>query len=246
MTPSEKYKTPIIGVIKTKPLSAKWTGREGKHGTIDYPSITYDVIEKQDETYVCNEWHKPGVPLLVHSSEVESYTEKTNAAYAKLIVIANSGVQILLDTLGAIVISDIVETLQDLYKDECRQQEVYENYRYLLLGPSGIGVKEHLEEHMKDEQKHRDILQRYLVSLNKIPTTDRHLIPTLEVYSLDSLMRLNLELETSTVEKYSIVVKGIEALNNPAHVALLNDLQNITSEETEHMQDLQRWLKEKL
>lgn len=170
----------------------------------------------------------------------------TENSYAKFIIVANSGVDALVGTFGNIMISDIIDTLQDLYKDECRQQEVYENYRYLLFGPSGIGVKEHLEEHMKEEQSHRDILQRYLVSLDQIPTIDRHPIPVLMEYSLESLMKLNLDLETKTVEKYSTVVKGIEALNNPIHVALLNDLQEITSQESEHMMDLQRWLKEKL
>lgn len=167
-------------------------------------------------------------------------------SYGKFIVAANSGREVLSDTLGDINGNDIVNTLQDLYKDECRQQDVYENYRYLLFGPQGIGVMEHLEEHMKEEQSHRSLLQRYIVSLGHFPTVDRHLIPTLGEYNLKSLMQLNLKLELEAVEKYSIVVKGIEGLNNLIHVALLNDLQEITSQETEHMQDLERWLKETL
>ncbi len=167
-------------------------------------------------------------------------------AYAKFIILANSGKKSLDETLGLITKGDIVGVLQELYKDECRQQEVYENYRYLLFGPAGIGVKEHLEEHMKEEQGHRDVLQRYIVSLNSVPTIDRHPIPIPNQMNLRGLMKLNLELEYSTVEKYSLVVKGLEKTDSAYHVALLNDLQTITSQETEHVQDLERWLRETL
>lgn len=142
--------------------------------------------------------------------------------------------------------SDILEVLQDLYMDECKQQEVYENYRYLLLGPHGIGVKEHLEEHMNEEQSHKDVLQRYIVSMDHVPTINRHAIPIPDAYNLKSLIRLNLKLETEAVEKYSIAIKAVEEIGNVLHAALLNDLQDIVSQETGHMQDLARWLKEEL
>ncbi len=165
-------------------------------------------------------------------------------SYGKFIVVANSGRKTLADTLGDIMAIDIVETLQDLLKEEYLQRDVYESYRYLLFGPQAIGVKEHLEEHMVEEMAHIDILQRYLVSLGQIPTTERHPIPVPITFNLRSLMELNLSLEQKALEKYSIVVKGLEALNNMAHVALLNDLQTITSQEQEHVHDLERWTKD--
>jgi bacterioferritin (cytochrome b1) len=167
-------------------------------------------------------------------------------SYAKFVVLAHSGREALADTLGDIVGVDIVETLQDLLKEEYRQRDVYESYRYLLFGASGIGVKEHLEEHMAEEMGHVDLLQRYIVSLGKVPTTERMPIPVPQEYNLRSLMAMNLELERTAVEKYSIVISGLENLGNRNHVALINDLQTIVSQEQEHVHDLERWTKEVL
>jgi bacterioferritin (cytochrome b1) len=167
-------------------------------------------------------------------------------SYGKFVVIANSGYESLVDTLGLITGFDIVATLQDLLMEEYLQRDVYESYRYLLFGASGIGVKDHLEEHMAQEMGHIDTLQRYIVSLGQVPTTERFPIPAPIQYNLNSLMLLNLELERKALEKYSIVVHGLEALNNKLHVALINDLETITSEEQEHCHDLERWIKDTL
>jgi len=101
-----------------------------------------------------------------------------------------------------------------------------------------------LDEHYDEETAHVRILQRYLVALNAIPTLERFPISKPDTNDLEGLMRLNHALEMEAVERYSIVAKGLEGLNDSKHVALINDLQTIASEETEHSQDLGRWLKE--
>ena len=165
-------------------------------------------------------------------------------SFAKFIVIANSGKKSLDETLGLINQGDIVAVLQELLKHEYLQKDVYETYQYLLLGPEGIAVSEHLDEHYDEETAHVRILQRYLVALNAIPTLERFPISKPDTNDLEGLMRLNHALEMEAVERYSIVAKGLEGLNDSKHVALINDLQTIASEETEHSQDLGRWLKE--
>lgn len=164
-------------------------------------------------------------------------------SHSKYIVAANSGREEMEEIFGRIDKDDLIETIQDLLLEEYLQRDVYENYRYLLFGPDGIGVKEHLEEHMLEEMEHIDILQRYLVSLGGIPSTDRKKIPVPEEYSLDGLMKLNLELENNAVEKYSLIINGLSEI--PEHIAIRIDLENILVQEQEHVHDLERWLKEK-
>lgn len=164
-------------------------------------------------------------------------------SFAKFIVLSNSGRKSLEETLGLVEQGDIVEVLQELLKLEYLQKDVYESYQYLLLGPEGISVAEHLDEHYDEETAHVRTLQRYLVSLGAIPTLERYEIPKPETNDLAGLMKLNYGLENDAVERYSVIAKGLENLNDSRHVALINDLQTIASEETEHSQDLGRWLR---
>lgn len=139
--------------------------------------------------------------------------------------------------------TDILDVLQELLKDEYLQRDLYENYRYLLFGADGIPIMEHLEDHLNEEMKHANTLQRYIVSLGGVPTTERHIIPHVEKGNLKELLHLNLKHEKAAVEKYSIAIKAIEEIGNVLHAALINDLEDITSDETNHAQDLERWLK---
>lgn len=170
--------------------------------------------------------------------------EKFRDSLSKLVVLAETDSETMTELYGDLKMSDICNVLQDLLLEEYRQRDVYESYRYMLFGPSGIPVKEHLEEHMNEEMEHVDILQRYIVSLNEVPVTKRLEIPAPKKMDLEGLMELNLELENLAVSKYSAVTKALEKLNHPAHVALINDIQTIVSQEQEHVHDLERWLRE--
>lgn len=163
-------------------------------------------------------------------------------SFGKFIVFANLGKEAK-RVVGDINSNDLIEVLQDLLKAEYLQRDIYESYRYLLFGAEGIAIKAHLEEHMVEEMVHIDTLQRYIVSLGGIPTLSREEIPTPNEYTLNSLLEMNLAKEKDAVEKYSIAIKAIENMNNILHAALLNDLEDIVSQEQEHVHDLERWLK---
>ncbi len=163
-------------------------------------------------------------------------------SFGKFIIFANLGKEAK-KVVGNVDANDLIAVLQDLLKAEYLQRDIYESYRYLLFGADGIAIKEHLEEHMVEEMSHIDTLQRYIVSLGGTPTLEREIIPTPTEYKLNSLLEMNLSKEKDAVEKYSIAIKAVENMNNILHAALINDLEDIVSQEQEHEHDLQRWLK---
>lgn len=166
-----------------------------------------------------------------------------NVTLAKLILLGKHRKETVAEVLGDISHDDVVDALQDLLKQEYLQRDVYESFRYLLFSPAGIPVREHLEEHMGEEMGHIDTLQRYIVGYGSVPTLVRLPVRDLGEYNLKSIMQYNLELEKDAVRNYSLTIGALEKLG-PEFVALKNELENIVVQESEHVHDLERWLKE--
>mgnify|MGYP007088036610 CR=1 FL=1 len=78
MTPSEKYKKPVIGTIVAQ-LSGKIT-QNGKTVTLALPEDTFEVIEiisqAGHKTYVCNQWNSPGIVQVVPEVFVKKFISK--------------------------------------------------------------------------------------------------------------------------------------------------------------------------
>lgn len=60
-------KMEVIGTITTKPITF------GRHV---FPAKDYEVIEIHEDIYITNQWYKAGVPQVVHSDMVETFTKK--------------------------------------------------------------------------------------------------------------------------------------------------------------------------
>jgi hypothetical protein len=80
MTPSEKFNKPVIGKIVTAPLEAEVRVSDQMEKT-SFPADTYEVIDVVptaggEKVYVCNQWHKSGVPQLVPECLVALFTPK--------------------------------------------------------------------------------------------------------------------------------------------------------------------------
>lgn len=134
--------------------------------------------------------------------------------------------------------------LNDLLMDEFLQRDLYQAYDFLLFGTDGIPVQEHLQEHLDEEMAHIRTLMRYITSLGGQPTTMRREIPFLERATLRGIMKLNLEYETTAVNKYAQVIKWLEDNGGSEMTPLRVDIETILSQEQEHKHDLERWLKE--
>lgn len=135
----------------------------------------------------------------------------------------------------------VCEMLQSLLQDEYLQRDVYEQYSYLLFGPSGIPVQEHLKEHLEEEMAHIETLQRYLTAFGEVPSVERKPIPVVPA-TLKDIMELDQRLEKAAVERYSEAIKMLESCD-AEFIPLRVDLEDIVSQEQEHLMDLDRWLK---
>lgn len=143
---------------------------------------------------------------------------------------------------------NLINLLEDLIVDEYLQRDVYETYNYHLFGLSSSTIQEHLAKHMAEEEGHIKTLQRFLMEVEAEPITFRKTIPEISPPS-QNILRTNLELEKTAVEKYS---KAIRLLETPGwaaeygtkHSALRVELENILIQEKEHVQDLVQWLRE--
>jgi bacterioferritin (cytochrome b1) len=134
----------------------------------------------------------------------------------------------------------VVDILNSLLKEEYLQRDLYETYDWLLFGPSSVAIQEHLQEHLKDEMEHIRLLQRYIVHLGGLPTLERHAVPAIDPLTFENILEKNLELEKSAVKLYSNFASALD--ENEDLLGLKVDLENIISEETEHVHDLQQWL----
>lgn len=146
--------------------------------------------------------------------------------------------------------SHIVEMLQGLLLDEYLQRDVYEAYQYSLFGVAVPGIQEHLKEHMDDEMKHIIILQRYLMELGGEVPLDRHPVPNVEA-TMDAILKKDLELENQAIAHYAQTIGFLDGLecaesdkfcDKLRFTALRVDLENILTEEQEHVHDLIQWL----
>lgn len=79
MSPSEKYKKPVIGSIVAQ-LSGKIIV-DGKEKTLALPEDNFDVIDiVQDgsgsKIYICNQWNSPNVVQVVPEMFIKKFIPK--------------------------------------------------------------------------------------------------------------------------------------------------------------------------
>lgn len=78
-TPSEYFNEPIIGKLKTKELTAKWTHENGESRDQVMPGTELEVIKISKmgdcDVYITNQWHKEyrKEPLVIIDSLVKEF-----------------------------------------------------------------------------------------------------------------------------------------------------------------------------
>jgi len=147
----------------------------------------------------------------------------------------------LLPNSGEITKENIVTLLNTLIQKEHFQRDFYEWCHYMLPGPCGAALQDHVEEHMKDEMDHTKYLQRHIIHFGGIPILERLPVPKVES-TLKAMLEKNLEMEKEAVQNYTDTISLLEPLKE--FTALRVDIETVLSDEMEHVQDLERWLKE--
>ena len=80
MTPSEKFKKPVIGTIQAQ-ITGTVKNAQGQSTALTFPVDTFEVIEilttpQGENIYLCNQWYKPGIPQQVPAFLVTKFTRK--------------------------------------------------------------------------------------------------------------------------------------------------------------------------
>lgn len=133
----------------------------------------------------------------------------------------------------------VINLLEDLLAREYLQRDVYETYSYWLFGLSSPAIQNHLKDHMKEEMKHIEVLQRYLMYYKGAPMTKRMKIPNIEP-DMVGILQYDLGLEVDAVERYTKAIQYLES--DPEYTSLRVDLEDILVQEQEHVHDLYQWL----
>lgn len=171
---------------------------------------------------------------------------KTQDATKRLLRVSREvkerGYPALADSIRIATAQGVVELLNDLLVQEFQQRDLYENYQYYLFGAAGEALQDHIKEHLEDEMEHIETLQRHITSLGGTPTSHRLVVPEVEPLTLEGILQADLALEKEAVASYSAAVSAFEG--EEAYTALKVDLEDIVSQEMEHVHDLERWLAE--
>lgn len=78
MSPSDKFKMPIIGELKTKGLKVKWIKENGEPHIQYISSEMHEVIAETETTYTLNKWLKEhkSIPMMVPKGQVEIFIKR--------------------------------------------------------------------------------------------------------------------------------------------------------------------------
>ncbi len=134
---------------------------------------------------------------------------------------------------------EVLDLLQQALTNEFQQWDLYYAYKGQLTGLSRDPLMSHFETHAGEEAKHIEVLQRYIVGMGAIPTTERKRIPLIKDNSVEAIIELQLEFEVEAVEIYKKILKELNEDSAPLRI----EIENILAVETEHMQDLQMFLR---
>ena len=137
---------------------------------------------------------------------------------------------------------NIIGVLNNLLLDEYLQRDVYETYSYYLFGLCSPALQQHLKEHRAEEDKHIEILQRYLMGLEADPLLKRHPIPKI-LPPITNILEKDLDLERKAVIHYASAIRLLADTAEPELISLRVSLENILVEEQEHVHDLVQWLR---
>lgn len=135
---------------------------------------------------------------------------------------------------------EVLPLLQEAIKAEFQQWDLYYAYKSQLKGLSRDPIEQHFADHAGEESEHIEILQRYIVGMGEIPTTERRLIPSLKDNNFREIINLQLKFEIEAVGMYQEILSKLKPNSEPLRI----EIENILAQETEHMHDLQLLLRD--
>jgi bacterioferritin len=218
----------IISKVKSKPPK-KWFNLMLK----EVMEKNTDYTAEQAAATVGNMWynqirpHKKTKIKKKFENKKSELVKKTIAKIAKNQLTTNIGLEVL-------------PLLQEALKAEFQQWDLYYAYKSQLKGLYREPIEEHFAEHAEEEAQHIETLQRFIVGMGAVPTTERRSIPSLDKINVRDIINLQLKFEIEAVEMYKTILSKLDKNSEPLKI----EIEDILAQETEHMHDLQLLLRD--
>jgi bacterioferritin len=115
----------------------------------------------------------------------------------------------------------------------------YEHNSAMIMGPWRSALTGALEGFAKDEMNHMEYLSEKIVALGGVPTTKPAPITTPSTWR--AMLEADLAAENDAIAEYKKIIAMADDMED---VDLKKSIEDITSEEYGHKEDLQKFLKE--
>jgi len=134
--------------------------------------------------------------------------------------------------------SSIVPGLNEDLAYEYQAVVMYNTYAATIIGPYRKELEDFFRSEIPDELRHAEFLGNKITALGGQPTTR---IPEVHVPAdTRGMLQEVLKAESETIERYGQRRKEAEALGD---YALVNDLEDIISDETKHKEQIAKMLR---
>lgn len=113
----------------------------------------------------------------------------------------------------------------------------YLQHYFILKGTNRLTLGEFFKKSSLDEMKHADFLAEKIVALGGLPTVQPS--PIVQPAAAQEMLKANHAAEQQAIKDYVERAKQAEEFGD---VGLVNDLEDIISDETRHMEELEKLL----
>lgn len=113
----------------------------------------------------------------------------------------------------------------------------YLQHYFVLRGTNRLTLGEFFKESSLGEMKHADFLAEKIVALGGMPTVQP--APIVQPPDAEGMLRANIAAERQAIKDYTERRKQAEEFGD---VGLVNDLEDIISDETRHAEELEKLL----
>lgn len=113
----------------------------------------------------------------------------------------------------------------------------YLQHYFVLKGMNRLTLGEFFKKSSIDEMKHADFLAEKIVALGGLPTVQP--APIVQPAAAEEMLKANHAAERQAIKDYVERAKQAEEFGD---VGLVTDLENIISDETRHMEELEKLL----
>ncbi len=133
---------------------------------------------------------------------------------------------------------ELIEALNQNLQQEMMAIIMYLNHSYMVLGPDRKAMSGTLKGIARQEMNHMEQLAKRIVGMGGTPTVKYNQVTQTD--RIDEMLRADANAEKSTIERY---VRNRNLAEQEGDLATVNMLENIITQEQEHLDEFNKMLK---